>query len=246
MSQRVMKGKKTMKKFYKTASHRQDGEDFIIELDGKSIKTEGGRQLIAPSRSLADAVVAEWANQGDEIDHENMHLTSLLNTAIDRSGPQRKEIEERVLKYLDTDLLCYQTEEPLEIADRQTEQWGPWLTWFDQHYGVKLLTTKGLDALTQPEEAHNRVRNYMQALDPHDFTVMHVVANLCGSVVLSLAFMEGEITPEEAFDLAFLEERYHGEMAGEDEHGQDPAQKRAHDAVKAELAAALEYQSLLY
>lgn len=235
-----------MKKFYKTASVRQDGDEFIIELDSKPIKTPAGRQLIAPSKSLGQAIASEWQDQGEIIDQENMHLTALLTTAIDRSGPQRKEIEQRVLKYLDTDLLCYRTEEPEVLADRQTEQWEPWLTWFLQHYGIKLLTTTTLDALTQPEDAHKRVLNYMQALDPHDFTVMHVVTSLSGSVILSLAFMEGELEPEEIFNLAFLEERYHSELAGEDEHGQDPDQKKAHDSVKAELKAAQRYQSLLY
>lgn len=235
-----------MKKFYKEASTRRDGDEFIIELDGKPIKTPGKRQLIAPSKSLGEAVAKEWHDQAEVIDQENMNLTALLTTAIDRSGPQRKEIEQRVLKYLDTDLLCYRTEEPEVLADRQEEHWGPWLTWFDQHYGVKLLTTKTLDALTQPEEAHKRVLNYMQALDPHDFTVMHVVSSLAGSVILSLAFMEGELEPDEIFNLAFLEERYHSEIAGEGEHGQDPAQKKAHDSVKAELHAAQHYQSLLY
>ena len=235
-----------MKKFYTKASVKQDSEDFIIQLDGKPIKTPLGRLLIAPSKALADAIVEEWDSQEDTIDPESMLLTQLLNTAIDRSGPQRKDIEANVLKYLDTDLLCYRTEEPEELAQRQKDQWDPWITWFDQHYGVKLQTTTALDALSQPEEAHKRVRNYMQAQDPHDFTIMHVVTGLAGSVLLGLAFMEGEIEPDDVFNLAFLEERYHSELAGEDEHGQDPAQKKAHDSVKAELHAAQRYQSLLY
>ena len=235
-----------MKRFYKEANYRQDGDEFIIQLDGKPIKTPLGRQLIAPSKTLADAIVAEWDAQNDNINAETMLLTQLLNTAIDRSGPQRKDIEETVLKYLDTDLLCYRAPEPEELVLRQREQWDPWLTWFDQHYGIKLKTTTDLNAMEQPEEAHKRVRNYMQALDPHDFTVMHVVTSLAGSVILGLAFMEGEISPEEVFDLAFLEEKYHSELAGEDEHGQDPAQKKAHDSVKAELKAAQDYQGLLY
>lgn len=231
-----------MQRFYKQAALRQDGSEYIIELDGKPIKTPSGRQLIAPSKSLAEAIAAEWNDQGDTIDHTSMHLTSLLNTAIDRSGPQRREIEDRVLKYLDTDLLCYRTKDPEDLAQRQEEQWTPWVVWFDQHYGIKLATTTDINALTQPEDAHKRVRNYMQALDPHDFTVMHVVTNLSGSVILALAFMEGEIEPEQVYELAFLEEAYHNELAGD----QDPDQKKAHDSVRAELKAAQDYQSLLY
>jgi chaperone required for assembly of F1-ATPase len=234
-----------MKKFYKTASFKRDGGDFIIELDGKDIKTPSGRQLIAPTQDMAEAIVQEWVSQEDVIEPDTMPITQLLNTAIDRSGPQRKDIEERVLKYLDTDLLCYQTKEPEELALRQKEQWEPWLVWFDQNYGVKLKTTTDLNAVAQPEDAHNRIRNYMQAQDPHDFTIFHVVTGLLGSVVLALAFMEGELEPEQAFNLAFLEERYHGELANEDEHGQDPAQKKAHDSVKRDLNAALHYQGLL-
>ncbi len=122
-----------MKRLYKTVSHSKNEDGFAIQLDGKTIKTPNGQDLIAPNRSMADAILAEWSAQESHIVPESMPITQTLTTAIGRMR-DRSVITSSLLKYLDTDLLCYRVKEPLEIAKLQKEIWDRWLTWFDEQF----------------------------------------------------------------------------------------------------------------
>jgi len=233
-----------MKRVHKLASHTKTEDGFVIQLDGKSVKTPVGQPLAAPNRAIADAVVKEWSEQGEEILPDTMPVTQFLSTALDRTR-ERDAITKSLLKYLDTDLLCYRTKEPAELMKRQKEVWDRWLTWFDEHFESPLEVTFGIDALKQDEDTHKQIWNYIEALDEFYFTVLQVVTSLTGSIVLGLAFLEHEASPEDVFNAAELEEIYHAEIAGEAEHGADPVQERRQNTLKRELASAQNFMGLL-
>lgn len=233
-----------MKKFYALASAKKTDDGYAIQLDGKTVRTPGGQELQAPSRALAEAIVQEWAGQAETIKPESMPLTALLNTAIDRAR-DRDAITTALLKYLDTDLLCYRVKEPEALSALQKEIWDPWLTWFDEHFEVPLDTTFGIEALKQDEEAHSRVWNYLEGLDEYYFAIAHVVCASAGSIVLALAFVEGDISGEDVFAVHWLEEKYHANLAGESEYGDDPVLSKKQAAMRVELAAARRFLDLL-
>ena len=56
---------------------------FRLLLDGKPVRTPAKKQLVLPTRALADAVAAEWEAQKVRIDPVTMPLTRLANSAID-------------------------------------------------------------------------------------------------------------------------------------------------------------------
>lgn len=233
-----------MKRVYKLASYNKTEDGFVIQLDGKTIKTPSGQPLAAPNRAVADAIVKEWAEQGENIVPDSMPVTQVLTTAIDRMR-DRDAITKQLLKYLDTDLLCYRVKEPVEILKLQKEIWDRWLTWFDEHFESPLEVTFGIDALTQDAGTHKQIWNYLEALDEYYFTVLQIVTSLTGSIVLGLAFLEHEATPEDIYNAAELEEIYHAEIAGEAEHGADPVQERRQNVLRRELASCKEFLSLL-
>ena len=57
-----------MKRFYREVAVEESGGGWRITLDGRAIKTAVGAPQIVPTRPLAEALAAEWAAQGDEID----------------------------------------------------------------------------------------------------------------------------------------------------------------------------------
>lgn len=233
-----------MKRFYKLTSTKKTSDGYLVQLDGKSIKTPSGQELAAPTQALADAIAAEWSAQGETVDPESMPLTQILNTAIDKSR-EREAITVALLKYLDTDLLCYRTKEPEDLGVRQKEMWDPWLTWFDEHFESPLYTTFGLDALSQEEETHKQIWNYIEALDEYYFAILHIITSLSGSIVLGLAFLEADVTPDQVFAASHVEEDYYGEIAREDVHGKDPHLAKKQAIVKRDLAAAERFMELL-
>lgn len=233
-----------MKRVYKMASYTKTEDGFVIQLDGKAVKTPLAQPLAAPNKTIAEVIVQEWAAQGDDIIPDTMPITQFLTTAIDRTR-ERDAITKTLLKYLDTDLLCYRVKEPVDLSKRQKEVWDRWLTWFDEHFESPLEVTFGIDALTQDSDTHKQIWNYLEALDEYYFTVLQIITSLTGSIVLGLAFLEHEATPEDVFNAAELEEIYHAEIAGEAEHGADPVQERRQKVLKRELDTSKQFLSLL-
>ncbi|MEM6811069.1 MAG: ATP12 family protein [Pseudomonadota bacterium] len=231
------------KKFYSVASSKKVDDGYAIQLDGKTVKTSGGLELIASTETLADAVALEWAKQEDTINPETMPLTQILTTMIDKIR-DRDAITDKAMRYLDTDLVCYWAKEPEALAKRQKEIWGRWVKWFDEHFEVPLYTTKKIEAIKQDPEAHKRAWNYIEALDDSYFTVLHIMTSNSGSLILALAFVEGDISPEEIFQASYLEELYRGEIIDEDTHGLSPEEEKEREAFKRDASAAREFIEL--
>lgn len=233
-----------MKRVYKLASSTKTEDGFVLQLDGKSVKTPLGQPLASPNKTLADSIVQEWAGQGDEIVPDSMPMTQMLTTALDGSR-ERDAMTKAILKYLDTDLLCYRVKQPEELAKRQKEIWDRWLVWFDEHFESPLETTFGLDALKQSDKTHKQIWNYIEALDEYYFSVLQVVTSISGSIVLALAFLEHEANEDDVFAASELEEIYHAELANEAVHGADPVQEKRQNSMKRDLKSSRIFLDLL-
>ncbi len=244
MTQPQTKDKTSMKRFYKMVSSTLTDDGHAIQLDGKTVKTQAGLELCAPTKALADQVIAEWSAQDETIKPETMVLTQMLNTAIDRAR-DREDITNQLLKYLDTDLLCYRAKEPEEVAKTQKELWDPWLSWFDEHFESPLESTYKLEALKQDPDTHKRIWNYIEALDEYYFAVLHIITSLSGSIVLALAFLEHEATPEDVFKSMNAEEDHRARIYREDVHGYAPHEEKRRANAKAELDAAQRFMDLV-
>ncbi len=236
-----------MKRFYKLVSTHREAEGYAIHLDGRPVKTPMRTVLIAPNEALANEIVKEWAAQEDMIDPETMPLTQILSTQIDRVSGQREEMSVPLLKYLDTDLLCYRApkDEPPGQAEKQAEIWDPSLAWFEKRFGTALQTTSDLIALAQPESAHKAVQETVESYDEARFTALQLVVPLAGSLVLALAFIEGEITPQELYIATRVEEHFKDEIYNAEKYGRDPLIEKKDAAMMRDLEATATFLKLL-
>lgn len=234
-----------MKRFYSLASYTKNEDGYAIQLDGKSVKTPLGQTLVSPNKPLADEIVKEWSAQEEKVNPRLIPMTQMLTTAIDRMR-DRDALTKTVLSYLDTDLLCYRVKEPAELSKRQKEVWDRWLTWFDENFESPLEVTFGIEALKQDADTHKQIWNYIiKSLDDFYFTVLQVLTALTGSIVLALAFIEGEANADDVFNAEELEEIYHAELAGEDIHGADPVQERRQNNLRRELISCRRFMDFL-
>lgn len=234
-----------MKRFYKFVSLGEGKKGHSILLDSKPVKTPARNLLETPHTNLANAILKEWNRQGEKVMLAEMHLTQLLSTCIDQVRTERAAMTALLMKYLDTDLLCYRAARPPEMAKRQQDAWDPWLRWFGEKFGTALETTTDLKALSQPAAAREALLDYVEGLDDDRFTVLQTVTPLCGSIVLAAAFVEGALNPQQAFDCAHVEEIYKAELYNEKTHGPDPAQEKKDKAMMADLEACAKYLDLL-
>lgn len=154
------------------------------------------------------------------------------------AAAERPAITETLMEYLDTDLVCYRTAQPPELAGRQAAAWDPWLAWFSDRFGCSLNTTTELAALRQSDSAHRAVRHSIGQLDEGRFTVLQRVVSLSGSLVMALAFVDGRATAQDVYSAVRVEETYKAGIYNETLHGPDPAQDAKDRALREDLDSA--------
>jgi chaperone required for assembly of F1-ATPase len=235
-----------MKRFYKSATIFGDiDKGFVIRLDGKEIKTPAGNIMLVPSKEIAEEVAQEWNSQKDNIVPDDMPCTQIVTTALDRVSGKAAEMKKEILSYVNTDLVCYRTELPADLAERQASEWDKWLEWFERKYGEKLDTTLEIKALSQPYTVFEKISNVLKDMDDLRFSIFQIVTSLSGSIVLALAFDDGEAGPEDVFSAMYVEENYKVEIYKEDIHGRAPNEEIKQSKVMEELKSAGKFINML-
>ncbi|MEQ8250847.1 MAG: ATP12 family protein [Oceanibaculum nanhaiense] len=206
-----------MKRFYKQAGIASATDGHRVTLDGKPIRTPGKAEMLLPAAALAEAVAAEWQAQGEEIKPDDMPLTQLAATAIDRVAKAREAVIEELVGYAETDLLCYHAEEPEDLIVRQTAAWQPLLDWAAETFEAPFQVTAGIMPARQPEPALRGVRRALETLSDLELTALASLSACCGSLIVALAVRHGRISADEAFLVSQLDESFQIEKWGEDE-----------------------------
>src|SRR5262245_61211151 len=132
------------KRFYQRVDVADRDGGFALLLDGKPVRTPGKRQLLLPSRALAEAVAEEWAAQKERIDPATMPLTKLANSAIDGVPGREDAVIGDILNYAGSDLLCYRAEGPRGLTETQRAHWDPVLDWVKSELGATFVIAGGI------------------------------------------------------------------------------------------------------
>jgi len=222
-----------MKRFYTQAGIARRDEGFVIALDGKTVRTPGGRILLIRSAALAEAVAAEWQAQGETIRPETMPLTQLASTALDRVIPNRAAIIAQLVTYAGTDLLCYRAEGPEDLVLRQERLWQPLVDWVVETFDVELCVTRGVIPVAQPEATLSVLANVLERYDDMRLTALQAAVAAMGSLLLGVALIERRLDADEAFAVSQLDELYQIELWGEDVEA-----LRARESLRNDIAAA--------
>lgn len=230
-----------MKKFYKTAEAGRVPDGYAVLLDGKPLKTPLKKLLLLPSIALADAVAHEWECQECDIRPSLMPLTQLSNTMIDKAGgDDRSEMNLRILEYGSSDLVCYFAEHPDDLVKRHHLCWMPLLTWMREQYGIVFKTTSGIRHCSQPQESMDKLEKLINEFTVDEFTVIQAASATTGSVVIAFALLKGQLSPEEAWQAACVDEIFQIETWGDDVD----ARKRL-DAIRSELDLINRFRNLV-
>ena len=241
-----------MKRFYKTVTIAEspppEDSGFHILLDNKPVKTPYRRLLCAHNMALAQAIADEWEAQTESINPATMPITQWVTTIQDRIQPNRAALQKEILAFLNTDLVCYRTpaEGDTEIMGKaQITHWEPPLQWFEKQCGCTFARTTDLQALIQPETAHNYLKTAVSALNDAEFAVLLVVTQGTGSIILGFAFLKGAFDADTIFNAAFVEEKVKFDLYNEEFYGSAPDQERREKNLRHDLEGATQFLALL-
>ncbi|MDI2090279.1 ATP12 family chaperone protein [Commensalibacter oyaizuii] len=218
--------------------HLQEHENgFQILLDTRPVKLPQKTVLHIKNKVLAQKIVKEWeqagSKKGDVFSFEQLPLTRMVGTMIEKIIPNRNMYVDVLIPYLNGDLLCYHADTPKQLVNKQQEYWLPLVHWFQERFSVQLITKTGIMPITQSPITVQTVQNYLSNLTDGELTAFAVLVPLLGSIILTCAMKENQINAKYAFELAYLDETVQAEIWGYDSQQQGRLDKICKDIEEA-------------
>jgi chaperone required for assembly of F1-ATPase len=223
------------KRFYTSAGVAEADGGFAVTLDSKPIRTPSGRQVVVPTRGIAEAIAAEWNAQDEMIDPLTMPLTRFANSVVEAVADRVDAVADDVAKYLGADLLFYRAGHPEALVAKEAAHWDPILFWAADTLGAHFILAEGIVHVAQPEQAVAAARGAFPD-DPWSIAALHVVTTLTGSALLALALQHGVLDPDQVWTAAHVDEDWNSEKWGVDE---EVAARRAARLVDFRAAAGI-------
>lgn len=222
----------------------QDG-GFGVQLDGRAVRLPGKTALCVASHALAEALAAEWQAAGQNADGyftpEDLPLTGIAGSMLERIPQARDGVEQSLLAYANSDLVCYRDGAGGRLATQQATLWDPWLTWLRKTYGVTFQTTQGVMPIRQSAEALQALGAVLASLTDGQLAVLGVAVPALGSLVLGLVLLNGVSSVEELVACATVDERYQMAVWGQDTEVTDRIA-----AMQQELETAARFAALMH
>jgi chaperone required for assembly of F1-ATPase len=229
-----------MKRFYKAAAVEPAEGGWRVTLDGRAVKTQGGRAQVLPTRTLAEALAAEWAGQGEVIDPAGLVLRDMADHALDVIASDRPAVIADLLRYAETDTLCYRAEPDEPIHPRQIELWEPLLTAAEARWDVHFERIAGVIHRPQPGSTLARLEAVLSAQSDFALAALTPLTTLSASLVTGLSALEPGADVRVLWDAASLEEDWQAELWGRDAEAEERRARRW-----ASFAAAVRFAELV-
>ena len=223
---------------WKCVKVSKKNNSFSILLDDRTAQTPGGKDLVLPTRGLADRISGEWQIQKEFVEPGLMPFTQRANTALDCIGLNRTAAVSALSDYASSDLICYRADGPDLLAQRQRQSWDPIVAWADQLFSTRIQVGSGIMPIAQPRKTLSSFRSLIDELDDFALTAFAEIVALSGSLLIGLAVIHRRLTPNEAWDLSRIDEQWQTEHWGEDAEAHAAALCRCRDfLIACEFAA---------
>jgi chaperone required for assembly of F1-ATPase len=227
-----------MKRFYREASAVEGPHGWHVALDGRRVRTQGGNPQVLPTAALAQLLAGEWARQGEQIDPKDFPLRDLADYARDVVAQDRSAAISALLRYAETDTLCYRADPDEPLWKRQQAEWEPLLAAFEAREGVRLQRVSGVMHRAQDPAALAALRRRLEGLDEFTLAALTTLTSLAASLVVGLAALEPDADVEALWQAANLEEDWQAEMWGRDDEAEARRSRRRSDFLTAQRFAA--------
>ena len=205
------------RRFYKKAVAGPHESGFALFLDGRMVKTPGRKPLAVASPAVADALAAEWDEQGERIDPFTMPVTRIVNAAVDRVAGETAAVRAEIVKYAGTDLVCYRADAPQSLVDAQAAAWDPLVEWAREALGARFVLAVGVVPVRQDDGATAAIDRAVAPFDALSLAALSTVTTLTGSAVIALALAHRLLSAEEAWAAAHVDEDWQMSQWGRDE-----------------------------
>lgn len=205
-----------MRRFYKDVSAEPVDGGWQVMLDGSGIKSPGRAAQIVPTERLALLLAEEWRAQGEEIDPGSFVFRDMADYAIDVVRKDRADTIAKLLKFSQTDTLCYRGNPGDPLFQRQEELWEPLLQRCEARLGITFSRVSGIMYDPQGAATLEGLREALETLDDFALAALQTLTSIAASLVIGLEALEDGADGEALFAAANAEEDWQAEKWGWD------------------------------
>ena len=222
-----------MKRFYKNVSVERSAAGYHVALDGRPVKTQRGGSQVVSSQALAEELAAEWAGQGETIDPARFAFRDMADYALDVVPTDRAGIAAKLLRYAETDTLCYRADPDEPLWHRQRDVWDPLVDALEAREGVTLERVSGVVARPHPAATMETLKARIETHDDFTLAALEQLTALAASLCIGLAALDHNADGEALWAAANLEEDWQIEQWGADEEAAARRAERLEAFLKA-------------
>lgn len=217
---------KRIKRFYDVVSvSRVKSNQFGLLLDGKVVRTPLGNPLTFPSEGIGAAIATEWQLQKEFLTPNTMPMNTVLMTYLDVDSKMKREDKvSQISKFLQTDTLRFPCVKPeSKLKTEQKRRWKKTEQFLASEFGIVMSKVKDGGFLIPSTIAAEIGEFNAKVFDRYDLlnlTLLETAAKYLKSCSVGVALVEGAVSPQEAFEAAYVEELCQQEKWGlvEGEH----------------------------
>ena len=207
-----------MKKNWKTVQVKEKSiNSYEILLDNNILKTPLKNELIIPNAKIAEEIYKEWNQETNFLNTDNMVFYGIISTSIDKIFDNRKQYVDDVLDFVNTDLICYRADKPIDLVQWQSKNWDPIISKVEKYINYKINIFKGIMPVRQDKQIHLKITTFLTEFSDLEIAVLHRITNITGSIFLTLCILKNDKIKKNAFELSYLDELWQAEKWGYEE-----------------------------
>jgi len=192
---------------------KKDGEYFLLKNNNFYTTNKGSRIVLRKLKENNKFL--------EKIKHEcSLKESSFLKLLFYSSDLDKKNIEvisNKILNYIDTDLVCFREKPGSEIEKLQSQQWSHYLDFCKEKFLLEFNLNYSIFPIKQNKSNNVKILSIMKRMNNHHFIAFYFLVELTSSIIISLNLLFNNLNYEEIWNDINLEYEFNQKKYGVDE-----------------------------
>ena len=187
---------------------------FVYYRNNKQLKTSQGNVIKVFGLEFAKKVLSKIEK---EKKIKDSNFLKLFFYSFDLGLKQRRLTSENIIKFIDTDLVCYRANKGTELEIMQKKCWDPYMNFCEEHFKLKYKKNYTIMPSIQNISNKEKVIKLLDNMDKYILTAFFFLVEITNSIIISLNILYKNVSTNIVWKDCNLEEEYNQMKWGLDE-----------------------------
>jgi len=187
---------------------------FVYYRNNKKLKTTKGNVIKVLGFDFAKKILNKIEK---EKNIKDSNFLKLFFFSSDLDVKQRYIIGKSIIKYLDTDLVCYRANKGTELEKMQSKYWDPYIIFCKSNFKLNYKINYTIMPFTQDRSNKDKVIEILDNMDKYTLTAFFFLVEVTKSIIISLNILYKSVSNNLVWRDCNLEDEYNQHKWGADE-----------------------------